>query len=54
MHAGPFHKFHNARHKHVPPVADRIHLDFLAADVFVDKDGLVRIDFGRRLQVFPE
>ena len=35
MDTSPFHQFHDAGHKYVFPVADRIHFHFLAPDVFV-------------------
>ena len=52
--ARPLHQFHNPGHEHVPPVADRIHLDLFAPDVFVHQHRLVRVDLHRGFQVMPQ
>ena len=43
-----FHQFHDARYENILTVTDRIHFHFLTADVFIDQNRLVHIDFHGR------
>ena len=54
VNAGALHQLHDARHEHVPAVADGVHFHFLAADVLIHQHRLVRIDFNRRLEVMAQ
>ena len=51
MDAGSFDKLHDAWDEDVDAIADRINLDFLADDVFVNEDWFVFIDFDSGLEV---
>ena len=54
MDAGALHQLHDAGHEHIQPVADGVHLHFLALDILVHQHGLVRVDLHGGLEVVPQ
>ena len=45
MNSRPLHELHNTRDEHIRPVTDRVDLEFLSADIAVNENRLILIDF---------
>ena len=54
MDTGSLNQLHNTGNEHTLTVADRVHLDLLAANVFVYKHGLILIDLNGGFQIVSE
>ena len=45
MNSRPLHELHNTRDEHIRPVTDRVDLEFLPADIAVNENRLILVDF---------
>ena len=54
MNTGPFHQLHDSGHKNLVSITDRVNFHFLAANVFVNENGFICVDFHGGMQIIAQ